>query len=46
MEEEPVIGVTTGSGFTNTALLVDVAEQPYPLVTVTLKLPAVAVFIV
>ena len=46
MEEEPVIGVTTGSGFTKTGLFVDVAEQPYPLVTVTLKLPAIAVLIV
>ena len=45
MEAEPVIGVTTGSGFTNTSLFVEVAEQPYPLVTVTLKLPGVAVLI-
>ena len=45
MEAKPVIGVTTGSGFTKTGLLVDVAEQPYPLVTVTLKLPGVAVLI-
>ena len=28
IEEEPVIGVTTGSGFTTTAFVVEVAEHP------------------